>query len=101
MIMLVLKIFWRDWWINWAYNSKIINGGFNIAEKNSNTYWIFYDESVDSTFRMADQKLDSNLNSGEIWYLGVPDIIDYWLVHNSEIQHNGFHTVDRNNNSNK
>ena len=35
---------------------------------------------------MTDQKLNSNNNLGEIWYLEVTDIIDYKLVHDSEIQ---------------
>ena len=30
---------------------------------------------------MADQKLNLNINLGEIRYFGVPDIIDYKLVH--------------------
>ena len=68
-----------------------------MADKNVNTYWIWiirlilfltvldiaYDESVDSTFRnlknggikMADHKLNPYINLGEIWYLGVPDIL--------------------------
>ena len=29
------------------------------------------------------------MNLGEIWYFRVPDIIDYKLVHDSEIQNNG------------
>ena len=29
--------------------------------------------------KMADQKLNLNINFGEIWYLGVPDITDYRL----------------------
>ena len=35
---------------------------------------------------MTDWKLNSNIKLGEIRYLGVPDIIDYELVHDSEIQ---------------
>ena len=35
---------------------------------------------------MTDQKLNSNNNLGEIWYLEVTEIIDYKLVHDSEIQ---------------
>ena len=46
---------------------------------------------------MADQKLNSHINLGEIWYLGVPDITDYKLVHDSEIQSNGSNMSDRNN----
>ena len=38
---------------------------------------------------MTDQKLKLNINLGEMQYLGVPDIIDYKLVHESEIQNNG------------
>ena len=34
---------------------------------------------------MADQKLNSNINSGEIRYLAVPDITDYNLVYNLDI----------------
>ena len=34
---------------------------------------------------MTDQKLNLNMNLGEIWYLGVPEIIDWKLVHDSEI----------------
>ena len=31
---------------------------------------------------------------GEIWHLGVPDIINYKLVHDSEIQNNGSSRLD-------
>ena len=34
---------------------------------------------------MADEKLNSNISLGEIWYLGVSDITHYKLVHDSEI----------------
>ena len=37
----------------------------------------------------TDEKLNLNIKLGEIRYLGVPDIIDYKLVHESEIQNNG------------
>ena len=48
---------------------------------------IFYDESVNSTFRnlkkkqtkMADQKLNLNINSSEIRYLRDSDITNYKL----------------------
>ena len=43
---------------------------------------------------IADQKLNLNINLGEIRYLGVPDITDYKLEHNSKIQHNGSNMVD-------
>ena len=33
---------------------------------------------------MTDQKLNLNINLGEIRYLEVPDIIDYKLAHNLE-----------------
>ena len=46
---------------------------------------------------MAELKLNSNINLGEIWYLEVPDIIDCKLVHDSEIQENGSNIADRNN----
>ena len=48
---------------------------------------------------MADRKLNSNMNLGEIWYLGVPDITDYKSVHDVEIQNNGSNMADRNNKS--
>ena len=60
---------------------------------------IFDDEIMNSTFRnkkMADQKLYSNINLCEIWYLGVPDITNYKLVHDLEIQNNGSNMVDWN-----
>ena len=38
---------------------------------------------------MNDLKLNLNINSGEIRYLGDPDIVDYKLAHDSEIQNNG------------
>ena len=38
---------------------------------------------------MTDQKLNLKMNLGEIRYLGVPEIIDYKLVHDSAIQTNG------------
>ena len=34
------------------------------------------------------------MNLGEIRYLGVPDIIDYKLVHDSEIRNNGSKRLD-------
>ena len=43
---------------------------------------------------MTDQKLNLNINLCEIRYLGVPDIIDYKLVHDSEIQNNGYNRLD-------
>ena len=43
---------------------------------------------------MSDQKLYLNINSGEIWYLQVPNIIDYKLVHDSEIQNDGSNRLD-------
>ena len=43
-------------------------------------------ESRNGGLKMPDQKLNSNINLGEIWYLGVPDMTD--LVHNSEIKNN-------------
>ena len=46
---------------------------------------------------MADQKLNSNINLSEIWYLEVPDITDSKLLHDSEIQKNGSNIADRNN----
>ena len=46
---------------------------------------------------MADQKLNSNINLGEIWHLEVSDIIDCELLYDSEIQKNGSNIADRNN----
>ena len=43
---------------------------------------------------MTDQKLNLNINWGEIQYLKVPDIIDYKWVHDSEIQNDGFNRLD-------
>ena len=43
---------------------------------------------------MTDQKLNLNINSGEIQYLKVLDIIDYKWAHNSEIQHDGSNRLD-------
>ena len=43
---------------------------------------------------MTDQKLNLNINLGEIRYLEVPDIIDYKWVHDSEIQNDGFNRLD-------
>ena len=37
---------------------------------------------------MTNQKLNLNMNLGEIRYLGVPEIINYKLIHDSEIQNN-------------
>ena len=38
--------------------------------------------------------MDLNIKLGEIRYLGVPDIIDYKLVYDLEIQNNGSKTLD-------
>ena len=38
---------------------------------------------------MTDKKLNLNINLGEIRYLEVPDIINYKLFHDSEIQNDG------------
>ena len=46
---------------------------------------------------MADQKFNSNVNLGKIWYLGVPYTTDYKLVDDSEIQDNESSMVGRNN----
>ena len=43
---------------------------------------------------MTDQKLNSNINLGEIRYLEVPDIIDYKWVHDSEIQNDRSNRLD-------
>ena len=43
---------------------------------------------------MTDQKLNLNINLGEIRYLEVSDIIDYKLVHDSEIQNDGSNRLD-------
>ena len=43
---------------------------------------------------MTDQKLNLNINLGKIWYLNVPDIIDYKWVHDSEIQNDGSNGLD-------
>ena len=43
---------------------------------------------------MTDQKLNVNMNLGEIRHLGIPNIIDYKLVHDSEIQNNGSNRLD-------
>ena len=43
---------------------------------------------------MTDQKLNLNINLGGIRYLEVPDIIDYKLVHDSEIQNGGSTRLD-------
>ena len=43
---------------------------------------------------MTDQKLNLNINLGEIWYLEVPDIINYKLVHDSETQNDGSNRLD-------
>ena len=43
---------------------------------------------------MTDWKLNLNIKLGEIRYLGVPDISDYKLVHDSEIQNNGSNRLD-------
>ena len=44
---------------------------------------------------MTDQKLNLNMNLGEIRYLGVPDIINYKLVHDLEIQNNRSNRLDK------
>ena len=43
---------------------------------------------------MTDQKLNLNINLREIQYLEVTDIIDYKLVHDSEIQNDGSDRLD-------
>ena len=43
---------------------------------------------------MTDKKLNSNINLREIRYLEVPDIIDYKLVHDSEIQNDRSNRLD-------
>ena len=43
---------------------------------------------------MAEQKLNLNINFSQIRYLEVPDIIDYKLVHDSEIQNDGSNRLD-------
>ena len=43
---------------------------------------------------MTDQKLNLNINLGQIRYLKVPDIINYTLVDNSETQKNGSSKLD-------
>ena len=43
---------------------------------------------------MTDWKLNLNIKLGEIRYLGVPDIIDYKLVQDSEIKNNGSNKLD-------
>ena len=43
---------------------------------------------------MANQKLNSNINLGEIRHLEVPDIINYKLVHDSETQNDGSNRLD-------
>ena len=43
---------------------------------------------------MTDKKLNSNINLREIRYLEVPEIIDYKLVHDSEIQNDGSNRLD-------
>ena len=43
---------------------------------------------------MTDQKLNLNINLGEIRYLEVPDIIDYKWFHESEIQNSGSNRLD-------
>ena len=45
---------------------------------------------------MADQKLTSNINLGQIWFFKVPDITDCKLLHDSEIPKNGCNIADRN-----
>ena len=43
---------------------------------------------------MTDQKLNLNINLGEIWYLEIPDIINYKLVDDSETQNDGSNRLD-------
>ena len=43
---------------------------------------------------MTGQKLNLNINLGQIRYLKVPDIINYTLVDNSETQKNGSNKLD-------
>ena len=38
--------------------------------------------------------MNLNIKLGEIRYLGIPDIIDYKLVQDSEIQNNGSNRLD-------
>ena len=87
-----------------------------MADQNAITYWIWMnrlilfltvldisnDESVNSTLRnkkngatqMTDWKLNLHIKLGVIRYLRLPDIIDYKLVHDSEIQNNGSNILD-------
>ena len=44
--------------------------------------------------QITNQKLNLNIKLGEIRYLEVPDIIDYKLVHDSEIQNDGYNRLD-------
>ena len=46
---------------------------------------------------MADQKLNSNINLGEMWYLEVPDITDCKLLHDSENKKKGSNFAGWNN----
>ena len=43
---------------------------------------------------MSDQKLNLNMNLVEIWYLRIPDILDYKLVYDSEIKNSGSNRLD-------
>ena len=43
---------------------------------------------------MTEQKLNLNINLGPIRYLEVPVIIDYKLVHDTEIQNDGSNRLD-------
>ena len=43
---------------------------------------------------MTDQKLQLNINLGEIQHMGVSNIIHYKLVHDSELQNNGSNRLD-------
>ena len=43
---------------------------------------------------MTDQKLNLNINLGQIQYLKVPDIIDFKWVHDSEIQNDASNRLD-------
>ena len=43
---------------------------------------------------MTDQKLNLDINLGEIRQLEVPEIIDYKLAHDSEAQNEGSNRLD-------
>ena len=44
---------------------------------------------------MTDQKINLNMNLGEIQYLKVLEIIDYKWVHDSQIQNDGSNRLDK------